>query len=126
MHPDQDIIHEFLSLLTAPWIHCSVKGQLEVRFLADGKSASIARFPNDQLTDAVNHIVIMNEKGLNSYVCINPITETSLKAGEGAKDKDVLRAHFAFADCDEPDCAERLKSTAPKHSFHVITGKKHH
>jgi len=126
VHPDQDIIHEFLSLLTAPWIHCSVKGQLEVRFLADGKSASIARFPNDQLTDAVNHIVIMNEKGLNAYVCINPITETSLKAGEGAKDKDVLRAHFAFADCDEPGCAERLKSTAPKHSFHVITGTKPH
>ena len=126
MSPDKDVIHQFLSLLTEPWKECSPKGQLELRFLAKGKSASIARFADDQLMDATDHIVKMNVNNLNAYVCINPIVEIFLKAGKGATDEDILRAHFAFADCDEPGSAERLKSSAPPYDFCVVTGTQPH
>ena len=126
MSPDKDVIHQFLSLLTEPWKECSPKGQLELRFLAKGKSASIARFADDQLMDATDHIVKMNVNNLNAYVCINPIMEIFLKAGKGATDEDILRAHFAFADCDEASSAERLKSSAPPYDFYVVTGTQPH
>jgi hypothetical protein len=126
MSPDKDVIHQFLSLLTEPWKECSPKGQLELRFLAKGKSASIARFADDQLMDATDYIVQMNTDNLNTYVCINPVAEKPLKAREGAKDADILRAHFAFADCDEPGSAERLKSSTPSHDFSVVTGTQPH
>jgi hypothetical protein len=71
--PDKDVIHQFLSLLTAPWKEFSPKGQLELRFLADGKSTSIARFTDDQLIDATDHIVEINKQGQNAYVCVNPV-----------------------------------------------------
>ena len=126
MYPDKDAIHQFLSLLTEPWKECSSKGQLELRFLANGKSASIARFEDNQLMDATDHIVKMNVNNLNAYVCINPVVEIPLKAGKGATDEDILRAHFAFADCDEPGAAERLKSSALPHDFSVVTGTQPH
>ena len=126
MSPDKDVIHQFLSLLTEPWKECSPKGQLELRFLADGKLKNIKRFADDQLMDATDHIVKMNIDNLNAYVCINPVAEIALKAGKGAMDEDILRAHFAFADCDEAGAAERLKSSAPPHDFSVITGTQPH
>ena len=126
MYPDKDVIHQFLSLLTEPWKECSPKGQLELRFLAEDKSAPIKRFADDHLMDATDHIVKMNVNNLNAYVCINPIMEIFLKAGKGATDEDILRAHFAFADCDEPGSAERLKSSAPPHDFSVVTGTQPH
>jgi hypothetical protein len=126
MSPDKDAIHQFLSLLTKPWKECSPKGQLELRFLAKEKSASIARFEDNQLMDATDHIIKMNVDNLNAYVCINPVVEIPLKAGKGATDEDILRAHFAFADCDEPGAAERLKSSAPPHDFSVVTGMQPH
>jgi hypothetical protein len=126
MSPDKDVIQQFLSLLTEPWKECSPKGQLELRFLANGKSASIARFEDNQLMDATDHIVKMNVNNLNAYVCINPVEEIPLKAGKGATDEDILCAHFAFADCDEPGAAERLKSFALPHDFSVVTGTQPH
>ena len=126
MSPDKDVIQQFLSLLTEPWKECSPKGQLELRFLADGKLKNIKRFADDQLMDATDHIVKMNIDNLNAYVCINPAAEIALKAGKGAMDEDILRAHFAFADCDEAGAAERLKSSAPPHDFSVVTGTQPH
>ena len=76
--------------------------------------------------DATDHIVKMNIDNLNAYVCINPVAEIALKAGKGAMDEDILRAHFAFADCDEAGAAERLKSSAPPHDFSVVTGTQPH
>ena len=126
MSPDKDVIQQFLSLLTEPWKECSPKGQLELRFLADGKLKNIKRFADDQLMDATDHIVKMNIDNLNAYVCINPVAEIALKAGKGAMDEDILRAHFAFADCDEAGAAERLKNSAPPHDFSVVTGTQPH
>jgi hypothetical protein len=126
MYPDKDVIHQFLSLLTEPWKECSPKGQLELRFLADGKLKNIKRFTDDQLMDANDHIVKMNIDNLNAYVCINPVAEIALKAGKGAMDEDILRAHFAFADCDEDGSAERLKNSTPPHDFSVVTGTQPH
>jgi hypothetical protein len=126
MSPEKDVIHQFLSLLTEPWKECSPKGQLELRFLAEGKSASIARFSDDQLMDATDHIVKMNVNNLNAYVCINPVAEIPVKVSQAARDKDVLRAHFGFADCDQPGSAERLESHAPPHDFCVVTGTQPH
>ena len=126
MSPDKDVIHQFLSLLTEPWKECSPKGQLDLRFLANGKKTCTAQFADDQLMDATDHIVKMNIDNLNAYVCINPVAEIALKAGKGAMDEDILRAHFAFADCDEAGAAERLKSSAPPHDFSVITGTQPH
>ena len=126
MSPDKDVIHQFLSLLTEPWKECSPKGQLDLRFLANGKSASTAQFSDDQLMDATDHIVQLNINKLNAYVCINPVAEKPLKAGEGAKDEDILRAHFAFADCDEAGSAERLESHALPYDFCIVTGTRPH
>ena len=75
MSPDKDVIHQFLSLLTEPWKEWSPKGQLDLRFLANGKSASTAQFSDDQLMDATDHIVQLNINKLNAYVCINPVAE---------------------------------------------------
>ena len=126
MYPDKDVIHQFLSLLTEPWKEFSPKGQLDLRFLANGKSPSTAQFANDQLIDATDHILQMNADNLNAYVCINPVAEQPIKAGEGAKDEDILCAHFAFADCDEPGSAERLESHALPYDFCVVTGTQPH
>ena len=126
MSPDKDVIHQFLSFLTEPWKECSPKGQLDLRFLANGKKTYTAQFADDQLMDATDHIMKMNIDNLNAYVCINPVAEIALKAGKGAMDEDILRAHFAFADCDEPGSAERLKSSAPPHDFCVVTGTQPH
>ena len=126
MSPDKDVIHQFLSLLTEPWKECSPKGQLELRFIAGGKVISTARFADDQLLEATDHIMLLNKKALNAYVCINPVAEIPVKTSYAANDKDVLRAHFAFADCDEPGSAERLKSSAPPHDFCVVTGTQPH
>ena len=126
MSPDKDVIHQFLSLLTEPWKECSPKGQLDLRFLANGKKTYTARFADDQLMDATDHIVKMNIDNLIAYVCINPVAEIALKVGIGATDEDILRAHFAFADCDEAGAAERLKNSAPPHDFCVVTGTQPH
>ena len=126
MYPNKDVIHQFLSLLTEPWKEFSPKGQLDLRFLANGKSASTIQFANDQLMDATDHILQMNADNLNAYVCINPVAEQPIKAGEGAKDEDILCAHFAFADCDEPGSAERLESHALPYDFCVVTGTQPH
>ena len=126
MSPDKDVIHQFLSLLTEPWKECSPKAQLDLRFLDNDKSASTAQFADDQLMDATDHIVQMNTDNLNAYVCINPVAEISFEAGKGATDENIIRAHFAFADCDEPGSAERLESSAPPHDFSVVTGTQPH
>ena len=126
MYPDKDVIHQFLSLLTEPWKECSPKVRLDLRFLANDKPTSTAQFADDQLPDATDHIVKMNVNNLNAYVCINPIVEIFLMAGKAATDEDILRAHFAFADCDEPGSAERLESHAPPYDFCVVTGTQPH
>ena len=44
----------------------------------------------------------MNAMKLNVYMTINPIDPDAVaKSGKSAKDNDILRAHFNFADADD-------------------------
>ena len=44
----------------------------------------------------------MNAMKLNVYMTINPSDPVSIaKSGKSAKDDDILRAHFSFADADD-------------------------
>ena len=44
----------------------------------------------------------MNAYKLNVYMTINPINiDAVIKSGKGAKDGDILRAHYSFADADD-------------------------
>ena len=98
-----DMIECFISTITQNWSKSSDQvGLFEMRCLGKNGKTVIQRFAPDELHDAVDFAVRMNEVKLNIYMTINPIDiNASIGAGKGATDTDILRAHYNFADADD-------------------------
>ena len=100
-----DMIELFISTITQNWSQSSDQaGLFEIRCLGESRKAVIQRFAQDELHDAVDFAVRMNEFRLNIYMMINPMDmNASIGAGKGATDTDILRAHYSFADADDAE-----------------------
>ena len=123
MSPNEAEILNYLTLITAPWKQETISGELELRCIYEGRKPNTVRFDIQNIHEAVQHALVMNSMGLNIYACVNPVDGRALSASKAATDKDILRAHFAFADCDAPGIAENLIINAPKYDLCVVTGK---
>ena len=56
----------------------------------------------EAVSEATDLAVRMNANRLNVYMTINPIDMDAIaKSGKSAKDGDILRAHYSFADADD-------------------------
>ena len=97
------MIERFISTITQNWSQSSDQaGLFEIRCLGENRKTVIQRFAQDELHDAVDFAVRMNEFRLNIYMMINPMDmNASIGAGKGATDTDILRAHYSFADADD-------------------------
>jgi len=116
-------IKRFLDVITEEWNDLDGDPKIEVRFISKGKKPSVARFALDWIDEAVDHIVTMNGHGLNAYMCINPVSDAHIPAGEGAKDTDIMAAFFCFADADDAEGMKNILSFAgPKFTMSVKTG----
>ena len=100
-----DMIERFISTITQNWSQSSDQaGLFEIRCLGENRKTVIQRFAQDELHDAVDFAVRMNEFRLNIYMMINPVDmNASIGAGKGATDTDILRAHYSFADADDTE-----------------------
>ena len=75
--------------------------------------------------EATDLAVQMNANKLNVYMTINPIDQNKVTiSGKAAKDVDIVRAHYSFADADDELGIKGLNelSNLIKPDFIVITG----
>jgi len=100
---DQDIIAQFITIITADWSNTPHQvGGFEIRCLGENRSTVSQIFALEALSEATDLAVRMNAYKLNVYMTINPIdADAVIKSGKGAKDGDILRAHYSFADADD-------------------------
>ena len=110
LRPCPVMIERFISKITQDWSKSSDQvGLFEMRCLGKNGKTVIQRFAPDALHDAVDFAVRMSEFRLNIYMTINPIDlNASIRAGKGATDTDILRAHYNFADADDEQGLEGL------------------
>jgi hypothetical protein len=101
--PCPKIITRFISEITQDWLSCpNQHGIFEIRCLGENRTTINHRFALDASDEATDLAVQMNKTKLNVYMTINPIDSNALiKAGSGAKDTDIMRAHYSFADADD-------------------------
>jgi len=70
--------------------------------LGENRSTVSQIFALEAVSEATDLAVRMNANKLNVYMTINPIDiNAAIKAGSGATDTDILRAHYSFADADD-------------------------
>ena len=102
IHANKLIISRFISAITCDWSNSSKEaGLFEIRCLSEKRTLKPKRFSLDAIDEAVDFAISMNGQKLNIYMTINPIDiNASIKAGKGATDTDILRAHYSFADAD--------------------------
>jgi hypothetical protein len=106
---DATVIGQFLSLITADWMkHSVVIPKFEIRCLGQHQGAVHQQFVCSQINEAVQFAQAKNAQNLNIYTTINPIDPAITK---NARDQDILRAHFSFADADDLAGYEGLKVT---------------
>ena len=100
---DRDIIAQFISQITADWSNIpSQVGGFEVRCLAENRSVVSHFFKLNAANEAVDLALRMNANKLNIYMTINPVNlDAKIKSGKSAKDRDILRAQYSFADADD-------------------------
>ena len=103
LHANKAIISRFISAITCDWSNNSKEvGLFEIRCVGQKLTTKPKRFSLDAIDEAVDFATRMNGQKLNIYMTINPIDiNASIKAGSGATDTDILRAHYSFADADD-------------------------
>ena len=103
LHANKEIISRFISAITCDWSNSSKEvGLFEIRCLGEYRTTKPKRFSLDAIDEAIDFAIRMNGQKLNIYMTINPIDiNASIKAGSGATDTDILRAHYSFADADD-------------------------
>ena len=100
---DRGIIAQFITKITADWSNTPHRvGGFEIRCLGENRSTISQIFALNAVSDATDLAVRMNANKLNVYMTINPIDmDAVVKSGKSAKDGDILRAHYSFADADD-------------------------
>ena len=128
---DTTAIQEHLRHMVRRWHELDQDCVFEVRFLTSDDEAvvkNVSRFSPDEIGIelATDHIVAMNQHKLNAYAVINPIDKhASIPAGKGATDKDIVASYFHWADADDQQAAQNIKSfVGPRPTYFVLTGTK--
>ena len=100
---DRDIIAQFITIITTDWSNTPHRvGGFEIRCLGENRSTVSQIFALEAVSEATDLAVRMNANKLNVYMTINPIDmDAVVKSGKSAKDGDILRAHYSFADADD-------------------------
>lgn len=100
---DRGIIAQFITIITADWSNTPHRvGGFEIRCLGENRSTVSQIFALEAVSEATDLAVRMNANKLNVYMTINPIDmDAVVKSGKSAKDGDILRAHYSFADADD-------------------------
>jgi len=100
---DTTIITKFISEITKDWPNTPDQGGMfEIRCLGEHRTPVTECFTRDEIDRAVDLALEMNANGLNVYMTINPVNpDAVIKAGKGATDSGILRAHYSFADADD-------------------------
>jgi hypothetical protein len=119
---DQSEVANFLRVITDGWQDIAdEQPQLELRCIGLGGQVSVSRFAHNNIEEAAQHAVAMNEHKRNVYACINPIKPDADR--RGAKDEDILAAFYCFADADNSDSMRNVTAFAgPKFTMSVRTG----
>ena len=100
---DRDIIAQFITIITTDWSNTPHRvGGFEIRCLGENRSTVSQIFALEAVSEATDLAVRMNANKLNVYMTINPIDmDAVVKSGKSAKDGNILRAHYSFADADD-------------------------
>ena len=127
---DKEIIQRFINEITKDWGNFAEQcGKFEIRCLGEHRTPITQIFTLESVAEAVDFAVQMNAAKLNVYMTINPIDPNAIiTPGKGAKDKDILRAHYSFADADDQQGLDGLieLSTSQLPDITVITGTMPH
>jgi hypothetical protein len=102
---------------------------LELRCIMPKRTPNVARFsPTPEgFEELIQHAMAMNATKLNCYVIVNPVRASAPMSRDGkqsgATDEDIVAALFYWADGDDEDAANSIRSFAgPKHTMAVMTG----
>ena len=100
---DRGIIAQFITIITTDWSNTPHRvGGFEIRCLGENRSTVSQIFALEAVSEATDLAVRMNANKLNVYMTINPIDmDAVVKSGKSAKDGNILRAHYSFADADD-------------------------
>lgn len=111
---DTTIITKFIFEITKDWLNAPDQGGMfEIRCLGEHRTPVTECFTLDAIDRAVDLALEMNANGLNVYTTINSINPSAvIKAGKGATDPDILRAHYSFADADDQQGLDGLNVLA--------------
>ena len=103
LRADKNTIARFITEITGGWSdYPDQVGLFEIRCLGEDKTTVSQIYAVDAVVEATDLAVRMNAYKLNVYMTINPIdADAVIKSGKGAKDGDILRAHYSFADADD-------------------------
>ena len=103
LRADKNTIARFIKGITGDWSdYPDQVGLFEIRCLGEDKTTVSQIFALDAVGEATDLAFRMNANKLNVYMTINPINiDAVIKSGKGAKDGDILRAHYSFADADD-------------------------
>jgi hypothetical protein len=97
-------------------------GIFEIRFLGENQRTASQIFAPGAIDDAVDWTVRINETKLNIYAPINPVDSNT-----SARDVDILRAHFSFADANDAAGVDGIGTfTGPRPDMVVTTGVQAH
>ena len=113
-YADTTIITKFIFEITKDWLNARDQGEkFELRCLGEQRTPVTECFTRDAIDRAVDLALEMNANGLNVYTTINSINPSAvIKAGKGATDPDILRAHYSFADADDQQGLDGLNTIA--------------
>ena len=113
-YADTTIITKFIFEITKDWLNARDQGEkFELRCLGEHRTPVTECFTRDAIDRAVDLALEMNANGLNVYTTINSINPSAvIKAGKGATDPDILRAHYSFADADDQQGLDGLNTLA--------------
>jgi len=113
-YADTTIITKFIFEITKDWLNARDQGEkFELRCLGEHRTPVTECFTLDAIDRAVDLALEMNANGLNVYTTINSINPSAvIKAGKGATDPDILRAHYSFADADDQQGLDGLNTIA--------------
>ena len=113
-YADTTIITKFIFEITKDWLNARDQGEkFELRCLGEHRTPVTECFTLDAIDRAVDLALEMNANGLNVYTTINSINPSAvIKAGKGATDPDILRAHYSFADADDQQGLDGLNALA--------------
>ncbi|MDA9116073.1 hypothetical protein N9K66_06015, partial [Planktomarina temperata] len=101
---DKETVLSFINEITKDWRQFDeLCGRFEIRCLGEHRTPITQIFTLEAVAEAVDFALQMNATKLNVYMMINPINPSAcIQPGRGATDTDIVRAHYSFADADDP------------------------